>query len=95
MEGDGGVAVDAQFATPMGVAADSAGNVYFADTNNHRVRMVAAATGIITTIAGTGEVGPVPSDPLDFDVDKLAEQGVGYSGDGGGAEYRSDACRTS
>ncbi len=54
MEGDGGVAVDAQFATPMGVAADSAGNVYFADTNNHRVRMVAAATGIITTIAGTG-----------------------------------------
>ncbi len=36
----------------------------------------------------------MPSDPLDFDVDELAEQGVGYSGDGG-AEYRSGACRTS
>ncbi len=30
------------------------GNVYIADTDNHRIRKVTASTGIITTIAGTG-----------------------------------------
>jgi len=30
------------------------GNVYIADTNNHRIRKVTVSTGIITTIAGTG-----------------------------------------
>ena len=38
---------------PFGIAADSAGNVYIADTNNARVRRINPA-GIITTIAGNG-----------------------------------------
>ena len=54
--GDGSPAVDAQLNTPLGVAADSAGNVYFADLYNQRIRMV-DSSGVITTIAGTGERG--------------------------------------
>jgi hypothetical protein len=39
------------------VALDSAGNLYIADAGNSRVRKVTVATGIITTIAGTGTAG--------------------------------------
>jgi sugar lactone lactonase YvrE len=55
--GDGGSAVLAGINHPNGVAVDGAGNLYIADTSNQRVRMVSAATGIITTIAGTGVGG--------------------------------------
>lgn len=52
--GDGGVATAAGLDSPSGIAVDSAFNLYIGDTHNQRVRMVAASTGIITTIAGTG-----------------------------------------
>jgi len=52
--GDGGLATAAGLDSPNGVAVDSAFNLYIGDTHNQRVRMVAAATGIISTIAGTG-----------------------------------------
>jgi hypothetical protein len=55
--GDGAPAVDARLQYPYGVAVDSAGNVYIADYYNHRIRKVAAGTGIITTIAGDGVAG--------------------------------------
>lgn len=51
--GDNGPATLAGFNKPAGVQSKF-GNLYVADTNNHRVRMVDAATGIIRTIAGTG-----------------------------------------
>ena len=54
--GDGGLATQARFHNPGGIAVDAAGNVYVADTNNGRVRRIDQA-GIITTIAGTGERG--------------------------------------
>ena len=54
--GDGGPATSAQLDQPFGLAVDSAGNVYIADSNNHRVRRV-SPNGIITTVAGTGEIG--------------------------------------
>ena len=54
--GDGGPAVKAPLFFPSGVVADHAGSLYIADTGNHRIRRV-DASGIITTIAGTGESG--------------------------------------
>jgi PKD repeat protein len=54
--GDTGQASLAQLNNPRDVAADGAGNVYIADTNNGRVRKVSPA-GVITTFAGTGVAG--------------------------------------
>ena len=55
--GDGGPATAAQINAPRGVAVDSAGNIYIADTNNQRIRKVTASTGVITTVAGNGTKG--------------------------------------
>jgi sugar lactone lactonase YvrE len=56
--GDGGSATGAQTHEPMGsVAIDPSGNLIISDSGNHAVRRVAASTGIITTIAGTGLAG--------------------------------------
>ena len=54
--GDGAPAAQAQLNMPQGLAVDSVGNVYIADTLNNRVRRV-DADGTITTVAGTGEAG--------------------------------------
>lgn len=54
-DGDGGPATEAQLNFPTAVAVDVQGHLYIADTMNHRVRRVDAKTGIITTIAGTGQ----------------------------------------
>ena len=55
--GDGFDAASASLNRPDGVAVDSAGNVFIADTGNHRVRRVDARTRIITTLAGNGIAG--------------------------------------
>lgn len=55
--GDGGAAASATVNVPGGVAADTAGNVYIADTNNYRIREVTQADGKINTIAGIGSNG--------------------------------------
>ena len=54
--GDGGPAADATFNTISGLAVDSQGRLYIADTFNHRVRRV-ETNGDISTVAGTGEPG--------------------------------------
>ena len=54
--GDGGPATSAQMRRVRDVAVDSAGNIYIADEENHRIRRV-SATGIMTTFAGTGSSG--------------------------------------
>jgi DNA-binding beta-propeller fold protein YncE len=51
--GDGGQARDARLNLPLGLAFDSAGNLYIADSANNRVRMV-DINGVITTVAGDG-----------------------------------------
>lgn len=52
--GDGQPAVNATLSSPSGVTIDGAGNLYIADSGNNAIRVIWAATGIITTIAGTG-----------------------------------------
>ena len=51
--GDSGSATVAKINNPYGVAVDAAGNVYFTDYGNNRIRKI-STSGIITTIAGTG-----------------------------------------
>ncbi len=55
--GDGGAATSARLRTPEGLTLDTNGDLYVADTGNDVVRKVAAATGVITTYAGTGTAG--------------------------------------
>ena len=54
--GDGGAATSAQLNYPQAVAMNSYGNIFIADSSNHKIRMVNSA-GIIITIAGTGILG--------------------------------------
>ncbi|HEX6945428.1 MAG TPA: SMP-30/gluconolactonase/LRE family protein [Casimicrobiaceae bacterium] len=59
--GDGGDATAAQLNDPAGLALDDAGNLYIADEGANRVRMVSAATGRITTLAGVGTACASPT----------------------------------
>lgn len=68
--GNGTDALQAKMDYPLGLAADSKGNVYFADQNNHRVRKI-TPSGIISDFAGTGicdnaSDGPATSSPLRY-----------------------------
>ena len=69
--GDGGPATSANLNAPQGVTVDVAGNLFIADTSNHRIRRVDAISGIITTVAGNGAVN--------------GAGGGGFGGDGGPA----------
>ena len=96
--GDGGSAVRAQLNNPRGVALDSAGNIYIADTGNARLRKVSAA-GVIETIAGssgtilpgnqTGDGGPATEarlrTPYGLAVDDVGDV---YFSDMGAARVR-------
>jgi sugar lactone lactonase YvrE len=87
--GDGGLATAASIDSPSGLAVDGVGNLYIADTHNHRVRVVSAATGVISTVAGTGVAG--------FDGDGAAATGAalalprGVSVDATGNVFVADA----
>jgi sugar lactone lactonase YvrE len=54
--GDGGPAIAAKINDPNGIAFDSSGNLYLADSNNHRIRRI-DRNGVISTVAGTGVAG--------------------------------------
>ncbi len=90
--GDGGPATLAQLYSPTWVARDSAGNLYISDQGNHVVREVAAGTGTIRTIAGTGKIGSSgdggPATSAEFEspgalaVDQNGNLFIGDSGSG-------------
>ena len=56
-KGDGGPATSAELSYPVGVALDSAGNVFIADSGNNVIREVVKSTGKIITFAGNGTSG--------------------------------------
>jgi cysteine-rich repeat protein len=80
--GDGGPATSAELSSLGGVAVDGLGNLFIADTGNQRIRRVDAATGTISTVAGTGTIGfsgdggPATSADLDQPHD-IAVDGLG------------------
>jgi uncharacterized protein (TIGR03437 family) len=86
--GDEGASTSANLSAPLGVAADDAGNLYIADTGNHRVRLV-TPDGVIHTIAGaglpafSGDTGPALSAQLNLTA--------GLVLDGSGALYIADS----
>ncbi|MFE1574395.1 hypothetical protein ACFIQG_21775, partial [Comamonas odontotermitis] len=55
--GDGGLSTQAKLNYPRALAIDAADNLYIADTQNNAIRKINAVTGVITTVAGTGEAG--------------------------------------
>lgn len=77
--GDGGPAGQATFKGPHSIQFDAAGQLYVCDVGNHAVRRIDPKTGIIVTIAGTGQAGPTPdgaplagtpfNNPRSLDVD--------------------------
>ena len=71
--GDGAAATAAQLAFPTDVEVDGSGNLYIADSQNHRIRKVDTA-GVITTVAGSGTA-----------VYTTGSLRGGYSGDGAAA----------
>ncbi len=91
--GDGGLATAAEVNTPVGVGADSLGNVYVSDWRNLRVRLV-NSQGIITTFAGTGLRGYngngllATSTNIDVVTTRVNRSNVPYVVDGGPALVR-------
>lgn len=59
--GDGQNARSANLTAPQGIWADVLGNLYIADTGNHKIRKVDFDTRVISTVAGTGSTAPGPS----------------------------------
>jgi hypothetical protein len=92
--GDGCVATSAQLNLPSGLAVDTAGNLYISDVGNHSVRMVSAATGVITTYAGGGSGCPQQTDLVGdgcpaTDATLSLPYGIGF--DAAGNLYIADA----
>ncbi len=79
--GDGKLAVEAYLNWPIGVTVDGSGNVYFADSQNHRIRKV-DTSGTVTTFAGTGERGYSGDGGPPVDAQLNNPSGVAVDGDG-------------
>jgi sugar lactone lactonase YvrE len=86
--GDGGPAVGALMSVPTGVARDSAGNLYIADSGNNRIRKVTTA-GVISTVAGTAFSGYAGDGGAANNARLATPQGIAI--DVGGNLYISDS----
>ena len=79
--GDGGPAVGASINTPAQLAFDPAGNLYFADRSNQRIRKV-DLSGNITTVAGTGVAGYSGDGGLAINAQLAYPEGLGFDSAG-------------
>jgi sugar lactone lactonase YvrE len=100
--GDGGPATDSELNFPSRPFVDAAENIYIADYQNHRIRKVDGATGIITTVAGTGvagysgDGGPATNAQLNGPLSvALDATGTLYIADTGNERIRAVNVRTS
>src|SRR5664280_277648 len=82
-----GLGSGARFFYPSGTATDNAGNFYVADTDNHTIRKVVAATGTVTTLAGLAGVSG-SADGTSSDARFQNPSGVAV--DGAGNVYVAD-----
>jgi streptogramin lyase len=81
--GDGGPALKATFRGPKELKVDPAGNVFVVDTENHAIRRIDAATGIIQTVAGSGTAGHAGGGGFATDAKLNRPHGVCVAPDGG------------
>jgi uncharacterized protein (TIGR03437 family) len=88
MVGDGGPAINASLSVPVGMALDSSGNLYIADSGDNLIRKV-TTNGNISSIAGNGESGYSPGDENLAIYAELNEP-EGLAVDGSGNVYFSD-----
>jgi sugar lactone lactonase YvrE len=92
--GDGGPAKTALLAGPKGVALGPGGDLYFADTESHTIRVVRGANGIVETVVGNGKKGDGPDgNPLACQLDRphgifVDAQGRAYIGDSNNNKVR-------
>jgi len=80
--GDSASATSASLALPKGISIDGKGNIYIADSSNHRLRRVDASTGAITTVAGDGVQGYSGEGEAPTESSLNAPYGVAVAGDG-------------
>jgi sugar lactone lactonase YvrE len=85
---DGIPAVSTNLSWPEGIVVDAAGNLYVADKNNHRVRKIAADTGIVTAVAGSIGIGSGPDGVPATETTLTSPTGVAL--DGAGNLYITD-----
>jgi len=88
--GDGAAAINAELNVPAGVAVDTSGNFYIADSRNNVIREVTVATGIITTVAGSQEQQQGYSGDNGPAIGALLNEPVGVAVDTAGNLYIAD-----
>jgi sugar lactone lactonase YvrE len=80
--GDGSKAIEAKLLAPKGIAVAPDGSVLVADAGNNRIRKISVETGIIETIAGTGETGYEGDGGLAVNAKLSSPQGLAIDSDG-------------
>jgi sugar lactone lactonase YvrE len=92
--GDNILATTASIALPRAITSDAQGNLYFVDYYNYRVRKVTRSTGLITTVAGNGEIPsstPIPINVLATSINMaLSHLVIDTSGDLYGVDFANN-----
>jgi serine/threonine-protein kinase len=88
-----GYRTSAQFSVILGLAIDKYGNIYVADNGNSRLRKITISTGMVTTLAGNGNISSVDGSPTTGSFNQiqklvLDENGIIYVAERSGNKIR-------